>query len=130
MKSQQTKKLAINIATLAVIIVVIGAGYLAFKKDALPEVVQQAAVVDTAAQTTTIMGIEVSRTVRGLNDLNSSVASAATILSTPSFRRFKDFSRTVPAEPVGRENPFSATEWKAKINALEGQAQKKAAQSK
>ncbi len=127
MNQQKTKILVKNIATIAVLIGVLIVAYVMFvnKKDVPLDALSVGAVPAETVATPDVVGARVIRSVRELNDLKSAIASTAAIFSSAVFKGLEDFSIVVPAEPVGRENPFVATEWKLKMKAFEEQAKNK-----
>ena len=74
---------------------------------------------------TVVVAEEVSRTIRDLQTLKTSVAESVALFGTPAFKDLEDFSQVVSEEPIGRSNPFTPTEWKIKKEA-ENEAIKKA----
>ncbi len=117
-----------NVITVVVVGAVIVAGYFVFvKKKEAPVLGEIGLPAKTDAQTTTLVGIEIARTVRVLEDLNLSVKKSADVFDTPEFNNLKNFSIEIPKEEVGRENPFVPTAWKLKIKALEEAASKASA---
>lgn len=133
MPQEQTKNLLINIATGAIIVGVIIAGYLVFKgKQTVVSVVSVAALPMESAEQTVIIGTEIEHTVRDLQDLKASVENSVAVFSMPAFKNLQDFSIEVPPEAVGptsgRTNPFIPTEWKLREKAMEEASSKQASQ--
>lgn len=129
MQQEQLKTLLVNIITGVVILAVLAAGYFVFvkKEGATTQSDTGAPLVKTDAQTTVLVGLEISRTVKVLEELNQSVIDSKKFFDRPEFNNLKDFSVVVPRGEVGRENPFAPTAWKLKIKALEESASKASA---
>lgn len=121
MQQEQIKSLLVNIMTAVVVIGVLVAGYFVFiKKDtAITSSVTSITSVARIAEETASIGAEIDYTVKDLKDLTRAVASSTVIFDLPEFQKLQDFSVTVPAETVGRDNPFIPTAWKLKMKALE-----------
>lgn len=121
MQQEQLKTLLVNIVTGVVILSVLVAGYFVFVKKEVATTQSDTGVplVKTDAQTTVLVGLEISRTVKVLEELKQSVSDSAKFFNRPEFNNLKDFSVVVPKGEVGRENPFAPTAWKLKIKALE-----------
>ena len=104
-----------NIGTGIVILGIIFAGYWFFIKKQ-GGAISDAGTVAKVAEQTIVEGTNLARTIKELNDLNKAVLSSIGIFNTQAFRDLQDFSIQVPEEPVGRNNPFVPTIWKAKLN--------------
>lgn len=122
----QVKKLMTNIATGALILGAVVAGYFVFfkKADITPAVVATPTI--GVAQAVAVSS-NISRTKSELSELKKAVAASVEVFSSHEFRSLQDFSQQVPEEPIGRDNPFMATSWKIKIVAEEAAASKKTA---
>lgn len=129
MQQEQLKTLLVNIITGVVVLAVLVAGYFVFVKKEVATTLDDAGTpsVKTDAQTTVLVGIEISRTVKVLEELKQSVIDSAEFFNRPEFNNLEDFSVVVLKGEVGRENPFSPTAWKLKIKALEESASKASA---
>lgn len=103
-----------NIGTGIVVVGVIVVGYWMFARNQ-SAVTPKGEGIAKATEQTIVAGTDLARTIKELSDLNSAVLSSVGIFNTPSFRELKDFSVEVPAEPLGRDNPFVPTEWKTKL---------------
>lgn len=121
MKREQINKILMNIVTVALGIGVITFGYFSFFKKEDTTVDSVKVVADLAFQTT-IIGTDIDNTVRSLRDLSRAVALSAVIFDLSSFKSLENFSVPVQAEKEGRDNPFTPTEWKLRIKALEASA--------
>lgn len=130
MSQEQIKNLLVNIATGAIVVGIIFAGYLVFKSKQ-PVVVSDVVNVSPAtnAAETVVIGTEIARTVRGLQDLKSSVESSATVFNMPAFKNLQDFSVAVMPEAIGRIDPFVPTDWKIRSKALEEALKKQSNQN-
>ncbi len=122
MNSQKTEALIKNIVVGSIIVGVLIAAYFLFVKDTPVDTLSGEAVAVDSVSTADVVQAKVTRTVSELKDLKSALASAIAIFTTPVFGSLENFSVSVPAEQVGRVNPFVITEWKIKIKALEEQA--------
>ncbi len=122
MNSQKTEALIKNIVVGSIIVGVLIAAYFLFVKDTPVDTLSGGAVAVDSVSTADVVQAKVTRTVSELKDLKSALASAIAIFTTPVFGSLENFSVSVPAEQVGRVNPFVITEWKIKIKALEEQA--------
>lgn len=118
MKNEQTKSLVVNILTGVVILGLIYAGYSVFKGKSGTSTTGTASVVERASETAQI-GKEIEVTVRDLSDLSRAVASSTAIFQTTGFQNLVNFSSPISNEGVGRANPFTLTDWKLKLNALQ-----------
>lgn len=120
MSQEQIKNLLVNIATGAIVVGIIFAGYFVFKSKQ-PVVVSDGVNIspETNAAETVVIGVEIARTVMGLQDLKNSVESSATVFGMPAFKNLQDFSVAVPPEAIGRIDPFVPTDWKIRAKALE-----------
>lgn len=117
-----------NIATGVVVIGVIATGYFVFfKKDATVSTTVTTSLV--GAQETVIVGAQVSGTLRELEDLKRAVKDSAEVFRSAAFQSLTNFSVAVPEEPLGRDNPFELTAWKARQKALEETASKRGSSS-
>lgn len=122
MKQEQTKAVVVNILTAVVLMGVLVAGYFVFMKKEIPvvdSVASTVAEVAKIAEETALIGTEIDFTVRDLGELASAVASSNVIFDLPAFKNLRDFSVSIPTETVGRTNPFTPTEWKLKLKAIE-----------
>lgn len=125
MPQEKTKNLIINIATGLIVLGVVIAGYFVFmKKEDSASTSGTPVVTENTTSDTVAVGAEVSRTVRELERLNSSVESFSLFFRAPEFQNLKSFSVGIPSETVGRANPFVVTEWKKKAQALEAASNK------
>lgn len=115
MKSERTKTLMINIAIGALIILIFYIGYSSFKKDAISKESSQEVAGSLQAEQALVTSQDVSKTFNEFDSLKKSIASSIAVFSYPAFRDLKDFSIEIFPEPVGRENPFGQTSWKAQI---------------
>lgn len=124
MQQEQLKTLLVNIVTGVVILAVLTAGYFVFvkKEDVATQSDISVPSVKTDAQTTVLVGLEISRTVKVLEELKQSVIDSKKFFDRPEFNNLEDFSVVVPKGEVGRKNPFAPTAWKLKIEALEESA--------
>lgn len=118
MDTQRAKTLVINIITGVVIVAVLATAYLMFFKKDSTEVANITEAVETAEETI-IIGMQVSRTLRELDELGKAVSESVQIFKTRAFRELENFSTEVPKGEVGRDNPFEPTTWKERMNALE-----------
>ena len=111
MQKEQSKKLFMDILTGLVIAGVFVVGYFAFRKSdvAVSDIVAPA--TETADQVLSA-GAQVSETIKNLKDLKSSVEKSSAVFATPAFTSLQDFTVEIPAEAVGRANPFIPTAWK------------------
>lgn len=117
MREEQTKKIIVNILTGIVVVGLLGAGYFVFFKGSGTPLASVTVSSDTVLETVTI-GSEIDQTVRDLTALKQAVSVSKDIFSTPAFKNLKDFSASVPSEPIRRENPFLPTDWKVRLDAL------------
>lgn len=126
MQQEQIKTLLVNILTGGIILGVFVAGYFVFiKKDTA--VTSSVTSVARIAEKTASIGTEIDYTVRDLKDLARAVASSTVIFDLPEFQNLENFSIDIPAETVGRDNPFVPTVWKLKMRALEESVNKSTA---
>lgn len=109
---------------------VVVSGYLVFrgKQGAAPSVgvtpsTNDISVSGTAEDTITI-GAEMAHTVSDIQELKNSIESSVTVFNLPAFKNLRDFSTTIPIEPVGRKNPFLPTDWSLKIKAVQDASSK------
>lgn len=122
--NEQTKKLITKIPTWTIVAAaVILAGYFLTKEDTTLPLVDEA--TKSAAAQTVAVGLEIDRTIKELVDIQGSVASSIAIFDTNKFKELTNFSVLIPAENVGRTNPFIPTPWNLKIQAIEGSATKR-----
>ncbi len=98
------------------VLAVLYIGYLSFKKDDKLEKSSQEATIDLGAQAI-LTSQQVNQTLKEFDNLKRSIVNSIAVFSLPDFQELKDFSIEVFPEPVGRENPFSQTSWKAQIDA-------------
>lgn len=121
MQQEQIKTLLVNMMTAIVIVGVFVVGYFVFiKKDtAITSSVTSVSSVARIAEETASIGAEIDYTVKDLKDLTRAVASSTVIFDLPEFQKLQDFSVTIQAETIGRDNPFIPTAWKLKMKALE-----------
>ncbi len=125
MNQEQIKTLLVNIVTGGVIVAVLVVGYSVFvKKDSVVSEDSGVQSAETDARTTALVGIEIARTMRVLEDLTISVKDSMAVFDDFAFENLTDFSAEIPKESVGRGNPFLPTEWKIKLKALEEAASK------
>ena len=122
----------VNIITGALAFGVLALGYFTFFNTNTPSTPDIAvgdetllAPVDAIVATS----LEVADTAEKLSTLSRSVASSTEILNTQAFQSLTDFSTVVPQEPIGREFPFSKTDWRLSLEAAERAAELKAASS-
>lgn len=113
MQKEQIKTLLINTV---ITVAVIGAIYFAYitfvpKTDTTGSTNAQGLV--QSSQNTATIGTEIAGIVSVLKDLDRSVNDSTMIFSLPAFKSLVDYSISVQPEPVGRENPFVPTVWKA-----------------
>ena len=118
MQHKQTKTLLVNTITAAVVVGVFVAGYFVFVKEDTDPTTKEIVVARIAEETTSI-GAEIDYTVRILEDLDIAVASSRIIFDLPAFRNLQNFTVEIPAEAIGRVNPFVPTDWKLKMKAQE-----------
>lgn len=121
MKKDQINKILINIVTVALGLGVIIFGYFSFVNKGNVVTDSVAVVADIAVQTTSI-GADIDNTVRTLNDLSRAVALSTEIFELPTFKSLQNFTVSIPPEKEGRNNPFTPTEWKLKMKALDTSA--------
>lgn len=92
-----------------------GSGYWVFIKNR--ETTEQTVTTSAENGDTQVIkiGFEITRTRKELDDLRQSVAISKNIFNTPSFKNLEDLSVAIlPEKITKRENPFMATEWKAR----------------
>lgn len=116
MEPKKSTTLIINIAIGALIVAVLYVGYFSFKKDGKLEEPSQEATVNLGTQAI-LTSQQVTQTFKEFDNLKRSVANSIAVFSLPAFQELKDYSIEVFPEPVGRENPFSQTGWKAQMDA-------------
>ena len=106
----RTKSLIINTITGALVIGIVIAGYIVFVKNkkTVAEIVAPSETIDK----TIMMGIEINKTFKDIDELKAAVEGARAMIGSPVFQTLKDFSIVVPAEEFGRENPFIPANWK------------------
>lgn len=121
MQQEQIKTLLVNVLTAAVVGGVLAVGYFVFiKKDtAVTSTGASAPSVATIAEETTFIGAEIDSSVQDLKGLERAVASSTVIFDLPAFKNLQDFSVAIPAEAIGRPNPFIPAAWKLKLKTLE-----------
>lgn len=107
---QNTKSLIINIATAALVIGVVAVGYIVLtkNKDVAVEIITPSESIDD----TIMVGIEINKTFEDLGELKVAVGDARKMIGSPVFKTLKDFSVVVPAEKIGRGNPFTSPSWR------------------
>lgn len=128
MQQEQIKKIIINGLAILVIAGVIITGYFAFTNGSTPDTILEVSV-GRVAEETRFIGTEIDKTVKDLEGLDSALDSSVAIFSLPAFRSLQDFSVSIPEEPVGRDNPFVPTLWKAQMKVLEESNQKSSVSS-
>lgn len=106
-----TKSFIVNIVTGALVLSVVVVGYFVFirNKEAVSEIVAPSGITDE----TIIVGTEINKTFKDLGELKVAVEDARTMIDSSVFQTLKDFSVAIPAEKVGRANPFTPAIWKA-----------------
>ncbi|MGB2580344.1 MAG: hypothetical protein WBC83_01485 [Minisyncoccia bacterium] len=130
MQQEQIKKIIINGLAVLVILGVVVTGYRSFTGGSTEDIATyDISIVSQVAEETRLIGAEIARTVGELRGLDSALESSVSIFDLPAFRSLQDFSVTISEEPVGRDNPFVPTLWKAQMKALEGIEQKSSASS-
>lgn len=92
-----------------------GSGYWVFIKDR--EAIEQTVTSTESGDTQVIkIGLEITRTLKELDDLRQSVASSKNIFNAPSFKNLEDLSVAISPEKITRrENPFIPAGWRARI---------------
>lgn len=123
MQQEQIKKIIINVLAVAVVAGVIITGYSAFTKRSTLDITPEVSVGQVAEETRFI-GAEIDKTVKDLNGLDRALESSVAIFDLPAFRSLQDFSVSVSEEPVGRDNPFVPTLWKAQMKVFNESEQK------
>ena len=129
MSQEQTKKYILNIVTGVMVFGVVVSGYFVFrgKQAVTPSVgttpTNEASLAGSAAETITI-GADIEHTVNDIQELKNSIESSVTVFNLPAFKNLRDFSTTIPSEPVGRKNPFLPTDWSLKIKAVQDASRK------
>lgn len=109
MQKEQIKNLLVNIIVVAVVAGLLIAGYFVLKGETT---VSPGGLAEPTAESTANIGAEIERTVTILETLAESVKNSAMIFSHPAFKSLENLSAEVPTEVVGRENPFTPTEWR------------------
>lgn len=128
MQQEQIKKIIVNGLAILVIVGVVVTGYRSFTGSKTENITTpEVSVVGQVADETRLIGAEIDRTVRELRGLGSALESSVAIFDLPAFTNLQDFSVSISEEPVGRDNPFVPTTWKARMKALEGSKQKSSA---
>ena len=105
MQKEQIKTILINTLTFTVVMGIFGAGYYIYFRGPTTVIIQATSVAKIAEETA-LIGTEIDYTVRDLGELSSAIANSAIIFELPAFKNLQDLSTQVPAEPVGRTNPF------------------------
>lgn len=130
MQQEQIKKIIINGLAVLVIAGVVVTGYLSFTGGSTEDTATyDVSIVGQVAEETRLIGAEIDRTVSELRGLDSALDSSVAIFDLPAFMNLKDFSVSIFEEPVGRDNPFIPTLWKAQMKVIEGVEQKSSASS-
>lgn len=130
MQQEQIKKIIINGLAVLVIVGVVVTGYSSFIGGNTDNITTpDISVVGQVAEETRFIGAEIDRTVSELRGLDSALESSVAIFDLSAFMNLQDFSVPIFEEPVGRDNPFVPTSWKAQMKALEGAEQKNSASS-
>lgn len=125
MQQEQIKKIIINGLAILVIVGVVVTGYQSFTGGNTENIApSDTSAVGQVAEETRLIGAEIDRTVSELRGLGSALESSVAIFDLPAFTNLQDFSVSISEEPVGRDNPFVPTLWKARMKALEGLEQK------
>lgn len=106
-----TKSFIVNIITATLVVAVIVVGYLVFVRNR--EVVSESVAPSETIDKTIMVGTEINKTFKDLGELKVAVEDARTMIGSPVFQTLKDFSVAIPAEKVGRANPFIPASWKA-----------------
>lgn len=128
MQQEQIKKIIINGLAILVIVGVVVTGYRSFTRGNTGSITpSDPSAVGQVAEETRLIGAEIDRTVSELRGLGSALESSVAIFDLPAFTNLQDFSASISEEPVGRDNPFVPTLWKARMKALEGLEQKSSA---
>lgn len=92
-----------------------GSGYWVFIKNR--EAIEQT-VTSTESDDTQVIkiGLEITRTLKELDDLRQSVASSKNIFNMPLFKNLEDLSVAIlPEKITKRENPFTPVGGRARI---------------
>lgn len=107
----ETKSLIMNIVTGALVLIVVIVGYFVFvrNKEVVSEIVAPSEVTDE----TIMVGTEINKTFKDLDELKVAVEHTREMLDLPEFKTLNDFSVAIPVEKVGRVNPFIPASWKA-----------------
>lgn len=131
MDTSDKKTILVDVLTGLVLLLVLVFGYLTFvskETSSAPGVTEVNTTPDVVAETIAISD-SIAQTKEEIGDLARAVTEATQIFNSPDFVSLEDFSRVVPAETVGRDNPFLKTDWKLRLEALEQAAQKAASQT-
>lgn len=118
------KKLTMNIATGVLVLGAVTLGYFFFIKNKTVTVAPEAAAPALGIAQTVAISSNISRTKTELGNLKKTVDSSVKVFTSVEFRSLQDFSMQVPEEPIGRDNPFTLTDWKIKMNADEAASTK------
>lgn len=118
------KKLTMNIATGVLVLGAVTLGYFFFIKNKTETVAPEAAAPALGIAQTVAISSNISRTKTELGNLKKTVDSSVKVFTSVEFKSLQDFSVQVPEEPIGRDNPFTLTDWKIKMNADEAASTK------
>ena len=114
MKSESTKTLMINLAIGVLVVSILYVGYSSLKKDG--KINQPVNSPSSEFQEQALLtSQQVARTYNEFDNLKRSVVNSVAVFSLPAFQELKDHSIEVYPEPIGRANPFSQTDWKARL---------------
>jgi hypothetical protein len=118
-----TKELIINVTIGLLVVVALVFAYFIFVPEG-DNKVKQAFTRTQDATTGEIItvGSEVAGTITELRALQKAVLETTQLFNSNIFANLRDFSVPIPAEAVGRDNPFVPTEWKLKAIAADERA--------
>lgn len=114
---EKTNSMGINIAITIFVFIVLYLGY-----NSITDKTSQDGTVSGEPQSATQQMVsassqEVTQTFDELKNLNRSIVNSAALLDLPAFDQLQDNSVQVSPEPIGRDNPFAQTDWKARLGA-------------